>query len=74
MQTLTNNALHNNAAWDGLTILDRAAACIESGRVNQAMDDIFTGLRTTRDNMSDEDSAEFARYARENHEFGNWVY
>jgi hypothetical protein len=74
MQTLTNNMLDNNAAWLGLTILDRAAACIESGRVNQALDDIFTGLRTTRDNMSDEDWAEFARYARENHELGNWIY
>src|SRR5258708_23704561 len=74
MQTLTNNVLHNNAAWSGLTILDRAAACIESGRVNEAMDDVFTGLRSTRDNMSGEDWAEFARYARENHELGNWVY
>jgi extracellular factor (EF) 3-hydroxypalmitic acid methyl ester biosynthesis protein len=74
MQTLTNNVLHNNAAWFGLTILDRAAACIESGRVNQAMDDIFTGLRRTRDNMSEEDWAEFARYARENHELVSWVY
>src|SRR5260370_23650642 len=74
MQTLTNNVLHNNAAWSGLTILDRAAACIESGRVNEAMDDVFTGLRSTGDNMSGEDWAEFARYARENHELGNWVY
>jgi extracellular factor (EF) 3-hydroxypalmitic acid methyl ester biosynthesis protein len=74
MQTLTNNVLHNDAAWCGLTILDQAAACIESGRVNQAMDDIFTGLQTTRETMSDEDWAEFARYARENHELGNWIY
>lgn len=40
MQTLTYNVLHSNAAWFGLTILDRAAACLGSGRVNQAMDDI----------------------------------
>ena len=65
MQTLTNNMLDNNAAWLGLTILDRAAAYIESGRVNQAMDDIFTGLRTTRDNMSDEDWADYL-YMRRN--------
>src|SRR5271167_4141613 len=74
MQTLTENVLHNNAAWLGLTILDRAAASIESGWVNQAMDDIFTGLRTTRDNMSEEDWAEFGRYARENHDLGKCVY
>lgn len=74
MQTLTNNVLHNNAAWFGLKILDQAAACIESGRVGQAMDDIFTGLRSTRDNMSDEDWTKFARYARENHELANWLY
>jgi hypothetical protein len=74
MQTSTVIELHNNAAWLGLTILDRAAASIESGRVNQAMEDIFTGLRTTRNNMSEQDWAEFGRYARESHELGKCVY
>ena len=74
MRTSTNIFLHNNAAWLGLAILDQAVACIESGQVNQAMDDIFTGLQRTRDNMSDEDWAGFARYTREHHELGNSVY
>jgi extracellular factor (EF) 3-hydroxypalmitic acid methyl ester biosynthesis protein len=74
MQTLTQNVLDNNAAWSDLTVLDQTAACIESGLVNEAMDDLFTGLLRTRDNMSDQEWTEFARYARENHELRNWVY
>ena len=74
MQSSTAIALQNNATWLGLSMLDRAAADIGAGLVNQAMDDLFAGLRTTRDRMSGEDWAEFARYVRENHELRNWVY
>lgn len=74
MQSATAITLQNNAAWVGLSILDRAAAEIGAGRVNQAMDDLYMGLQTTRNFMSTEDWFEFARYARENHELRNWVY
>jgi hypothetical protein len=74
MLTSTAVALPNNAAWLGLSILDRAAADIGAGLVNQGMNDLFTGLRTTRGNMSGEEWADFTRYVRENHELRNWVY
>jgi extracellular factor (EF) 3-hydroxypalmitic acid methyl ester biosynthesis protein len=74
MRTLTNNAIHNNAAWSSLAILDRAASRIASGEINQAMDDIFAGLRRTRDEMSAETWVEFARYVRESHELARWIY
>ena len=45
MQTSNPTALHRNAAWLGLSILDRAAADIGAGRVNRAMDDLYTGQR-----------------------------
>jgi hypothetical protein len=74
MQTSNPTALHRNAAWLGLSILDRAAADIGAGRVNRAMDDLYTGLGMARNRLSDKDWAEFSRYVRENHELRNWVY
>jgi len=74
VQTSNSIALKNNAAWLGLSILDRAAADIGAGMVNQAMDDVYRGLGITRNRMSDKDWAEFGRYVRENHELRNWVY
>jgi hypothetical protein len=74
MQASTVVSLQNDAACLGFSILDRAAACIHAGMVNQAMDDLFTGLRTTRELMSEEDWAEFARYVRENHELCQFLH
>lgn len=74
MQASTVVSLQGDTARLGFSILDRAAAGIHAGMVNQAMDDLFTGLRTTRELMSDEDWAEFARFARENHELRQFLY
>ncbi len=70
----TNPIAERNAACTALAILDRAAATIGSGHVSQVMGTVYDGLQQTRESMSDEDWAEFGRYAREHHQLKNFVY
>ena len=74
MQISSSVALHNDAAWMGLSILDRSVEDIKAGSVERAMNEVFAALRTTCACMSGEDWAEFSRYVRENHELRNWLY
>jgi hypothetical protein len=72
--TYANQVLIHNAAWTGLTVLDRAAAAIEAGLVQQGIDGLCEGLQDVCNQMLREDWTQFAGYAREQHHLRHVVY
>jgi hypothetical protein len=71
--TYTNQIVASNPALTGLAVLDRAAAAIEDGHMDEALDAVFQSLQDARESMMPEEWAEFARYIREEHELAGMV-
>ena len=72
--TYANPVPADHASLGHVAILDRAAAAIESDRVDEGLDRLFDGLQRIREDMSPGDWADFSRNSRDEHKLRNAMY